>query len=555
MKPVARISLLLAGLITASEAAHKNVLFIAVDDLKPVLGAYGHPYAKTPNIDRLAARGLLFESAYTNQALCSPSRNALLTGVRPSTLGIYELSTNFRKAAPDAITLPQQLQKSGYRTEAIGKIFHVGQGNHDDTLSWSVPTVRPAAPTYALKESQLDGAAKEGPGKQRGAAYESADVPDDTYADGKIADETIRRLEAAKTKPETPFFIAAGFLRPHLPFVSPKKYWDLYDPSVFKLPGFRKAPEGSPAVAFRNNGELASYKGTHDSDNLSDEQQLKLLHGYFAAVSYTDAQVGKLLDALDRLGLSENTIIVLWGDHGWHLGDHGLWAKMTNFEQATRIPLIISAPGVTSPGTKSKALAQSIDLYPTLVDLTGVPSPATTPKLEGTSLVPVLKDPAAKVHEDVLQVLPRQGQVGRSLRTATHRFVEWKKPGADTAIAAAEIELYDYTADPEEKKNLATANPEVVASLRQRLATYPEAKSQIAIAKEKEEEAPAPAADGKQDRAALFKNRDKDNNGQLTREEFLVNQKNPATAEKRLGTFDRNGDGLLSREEFISAGK
>lgn len=548
MKTLATLSLLLAGLIPAAEAAQKNVLFIAVDDLKPVLGAYGHPFAKTPNIDRLAARGLLFESAYTNQALCSPSRNALLTGIRPSTLGIYDLSTNFRKSAPDAITLPQQLLKNGYHTEAIGKIFHVGQGNNDDTVSWSVPLVRPAAPTYALKENQVSSPAEDGPGnKNRGAAYESADVPDDTYSDGKIAAETIKRLEAAKGKPDTPFFIAAGFLRPHLPFVSPKKYWDLYDPAALKLPDFRKAPADAAPPAFRTNGELASYKDTKDSDHLSDEKQLKLLHGYFASVSYTDAQVGRLLDALDRLGLAENTVVVLWGDHGWHLGDHGLWGKMTNFEQATRIPLIISAPGVTTPGTKSKALAQSIDLYPTLIELTGIPAPTTTPHLEGTSLVPVLKDPARTVHEDVLQVLPRQGQVGRSLRTATHRLVEWKKPGA--AAETAEIELYDYVADPEEKKNLAAGNPELVASLRKRLTAYPEAKAQIPATKTE-----APAAAANNDRAILFKNRDKDNNGQLSREEFLVNQKNPSAAEQRLGKFDKNGDGILSREEFINAG-
>ncbi|HEY1122723.1 MAG TPA: sulfatase, partial [Haloferula sp.] len=326
-----RISLLLllASVTPLAAQTKKNILLIAVDDLKPNIGAYGDPIAKTPNIDRLASRGLLFEHAYTNQAVCAPSRNALFTSITPASLGIYDLATNFRKAAPDAITLPQHFLKNGYRTEAVGKLFHVGHGNSDDEVSWSVPHVRPAGKTYALEESQPpknEGPRKNGRGPN-GSATESADVSDDTYADGKTADEIIRRLEAAKNRPDTPFFIAAGFIRPHLPFVAPKKYWDLYDRAQLKLPAYRKAPEGAPAVALRPNGELSSYKDTKNGDSLPDDKQLELLHGYYAATSYTDAQVGRLLDTLDRLGLSENTIVILWGDHGWHLGDHGLWSK------------------------------------------------------------------------------------------------------------------------------------------------------------------------------------------------------------------------------------
>lgn len=545
MKPVSRISLLFAGLITLSQAASKNVLFIAVDDLKPNIGAYGDAIAKTPNIDKLANRGLLFESAYTSQALCSPSRNALLTGIRPTTLGIYNLGVNFRLVAPDAVSLPQQFLKNGYRTEAVGKLYHVGHGNKDDEKSWSVPTTRPAAPTYALKENQAAAGKNKGSKeKARGAAYESADVADDTYTDGKIAEEIIARLEAAKARPDTPFFIGAGFYRPHLPFVSPKKYWDLYDPAKLKLPDFRKAPEGAPAASTRPNGEISGYKGIPKDGIVDDAQQLKLLHGYYAAVSYTDAQIGKILDALDRLGLAENTIIVLWGDHGWHLGDHGLWAKMTNLEQATRIPLIISAPGVTKPGSKTKSLAESIDLYPTLLELADLPKPDSTPKLEGKSLVSVLKDPSASVNDHVLQVIPRNGLIGRSLRTSSHRYVEWKKPGA--AADTAEIELYDYTTDPEEKKNLATSQPEIVAKLREKLSAYPEAKHQFDITEVK-----APTG---QNREALFKGRDKDNDGKLTREEFLANQKDAEQAKKRLIRFDKDKDGTLTREEFVNAG-
>ncbi|HVJ45250.1 MAG TPA: sulfatase-like hydrolase/transferase [Luteolibacter sp.] len=555
MKLHASFLLFLSTIVPLFAQTKKNILFIAVDDLKPTIGAYGDALAKTPNIDRLASRGLLFERAYTNQAVCSPSRNALLTGITPATLGIYDLATNFRKSAPDAITLPQQFLKNGYRTEAVGKLFHVGHGNADDAASWSVPHEKPSGKTYAL-ESNLseDGTARPKDGRKgpRGTAVESADVPDDTYADGLTANEVIKRLEAAKERPDTPFFIAAGFIRPHLPFVAPKKYWDLHDRSKFALPEFRKAPEGAVDAAMRPNGELSQYKGTNNADNLSEEQQLELLHGYYAATSYMDAQVGKLLDALDRLGLSENTIIVFWGDHGWHLGDHGLWSKHTNFEEATRIPYIIAAPGVSKAGTKTKSLAQSIDIYPTLLELTGLPRPESKPAIEGKSLVPVLKEPSATVNDSVYHVYPRNGLIGRAIRTSTHRLVEWKKPGA--AEDTAEWELYDYESDPAETKNHVNDKAEVVADLKGKLATKPEAKPQIKVAAEPEKPA-AGNKGGKQDRAKMFAGRDKDNDAKLTREEFLANQTDPQTAPERFTRFDKNNDGILSKEEFISAGK
>ncbi|GAA5118511.1 sulfatase [Luteolibacter yonseiensis] len=476
--PVSRILLLLSGLITFSHAAPKNVLFIAVDDLKPSIGAYGDRLAKTPNIDRLAARGLLFESAYTSQALCAPSRNALFTGLRPTTLGLYNFEAHLRDALPNAVTLPQQFMRNGYRSEAVGKLFHVGRGLPDDRKSWSVPFLDPSAPVYALKESEAaaDMTTRE-KRNQRGAFYESAEVADETYVDGKIATQVINRLKAAKARPDTPFFIAAGFHRPHLPFVAPKKYWDLHDPAKFKLAHFRTAPEGAPSASMRPNSELGIYRGIPSNGVVDEATQRKLMHGYYAAVSYTDAQVGKVIDALDRLGLAENTIIVLWGDHGWHLGDHGLWAKMTNFEEATRIPLIISAPGVTTRGSKTKSLVESIDIYPTLLELANLRRPNSTPKLEGKSLVPILRTPTASVNDHVLQVIPRQKLLGRSLRTSTHRLVEWKRPGA--AAHTAKVELYNYSTDPEEKKNLAASQPKLVARLRQKLHAYPEAKPQF----------------------------------------------------------------------------
>lgn len=544
-----RFLLLLAGLITpGAHAAQKNVLLIAVDDLKPLIGAYGDPIAKTPNIDRLAARGLLFEHAYTNQALCAPSRNALLTGIRPDTLGIYNLEVNFREVAPNAISLPQQFILNGYRAEAIGKLYHVGKDTDDDEKSWSVPHSMPKAPTYALDENKPVRTGNEKPGQRvLGAAYESADVPDDFYRNGQITVEAIERLEAAKGREGTPFFIAAGFLKPHLPFVAPKKYWDLYDPSKLKLEDFQEAPEGAPEQAMRKNGELRAYKDRQDSDYLSPEMQRTLLHGYYAAVSYTDAQIGMLLDTLDRLSLTENTIIVLWGDHGWHLGDHGLWAKQTNYEQAARIPFIISAPGVTTPGSKTDALAQTVDVYPTLLELANVPAPNSTPKLEGSSLVSVLKDPSAKVHEHILHVVPRPGYMGRALRTATHRFVEWKKheSGDET-----QYELYDYSQDPQERKNVAGEHAEMVAEFKQKLAKYSEPKRQVAgKARESAPVKPAP------DRPRLFQRLDKDGDGKLTSEEFLVVGRNKAAAKERFKRYDTDGDGVLTREEFVKAGK
>lgn len=482
------------GVAAAAAPARPNVLLICVDDLKPLLGCYGDRRVRTPNMDRLAGRGVLFEWAYANQAVCAPSRNALLTGRRPTSLGIYDLGTNFRLAAPDAVTLPQYFKQHGWRTEALGKIFHVGHGNHEDPVSWSVPHWGPRtgpAGGYALPENRPPQLTREEalfanlPAAQaaklpRGAATECAEVPDQTYPDGRIAQEAIQRLRAAKDRPGTPFFLAVGFLKPHLPFVAPKRYWDLYDRAAFQPHPLQKPPEGAPAFAPTTWGELRQYSDIPETGPLSPDQQRLLIHGYHAAVSYVDAQIGRVLDELDRLGLAANTILVLWGDHGWHLGDHGMWCKHTNYEQANRIPLLICAPGVTAPGRRTRALAESVDLYPTLCELAGLPVP---PGLEGTSLVPVLRQPeSASTKEAIFHVYPRSPRglgplLGRAVRTARYRLVEWKRPGApaDTAI----LELYDYEADPEETRNWASQQPEVVARLRALLAQQPEAKPQL----------------------------------------------------------------------------
>jgi len=555
------LSLLFVFTSLLSAADQPNVLLVCVDDLKPTIGCFGDAQAKTPNIDRLAARGMLFESAYCNQAVCSPSRNALLTSLRPQTLGIYELSTNFRKGAPDAITLPQFFKNNGYRAEGLGKIFHVGHGNVNDEASWSVPHFTPKGGSYALPENspsseELAKKKAQNPKVEswklpRGAPFENADVPDNRYGDGMIAEEAVKRLEAAKQKPDEPFFLAVGFLKPHLPFIAPKKYWDLYDPAQLPQPELRDGPEGAPEFAPTTWGELRQYKDMPDKGPVTPEQQRHLIHGYYAATSYMDAQLGKVLDALDATGLAKNTIIVFWGDHGWHLGDHGMWCKHTNYEQAAHIPLLVSAPGVTQAGSRTKALTETVDIYPTLAELAGLKAPGT---LDGKSFAAVLRDSSASVRDHAIHVYPRGENLGRAIRTDRHRLVEWKPAGAP--VEQAVYELYDYQADPLETKNLAAEEPKVVAELKTLIAKHPEAKPQIS---NKAGSTKAPATTKKKtsnkDRGAAFDKRDQNKDGQLSREEFLLNQPDPDEAPKRFPIFDADKNGTLSREEYVKSGK
>jgi iduronate 2-sulfatase len=453
---------------------------ICVDDLKPALGCYGDPLAKTSNIDRLAARGTLFEKAYCNQAVCSPSRNALLVGLRSQTIGIYDLATNFRRAVPDATTLPQHFKEHGYRTEALGKIFHVGHGNQDDAVSWSVPHWRSGANNYALEESRPQGNAKaNNAAKAKGVPYENADVADNAYPDGSVADEAIKRLAAAAER-EEPFFLAVGFVKPHLPFCAPKKYWDAFDPAVFNPAERQTPPAGAPAYAPTPGGELRNYRDVPKQGTLPEDLQRTLIHGYYAAASYTDAQIGRVVDELDRLGLASSTLIVLWGDHGWHLGDHGQWCKHTNYEQAAHIPLIIAAPQQAAKGQRVQGVVESVDIYPTLAQLAGLPTPSTQ-TLDGMSLASVIQNPVAPTKAAVYHSFPRNASgrnlIGRAVRTDRYRLVEWKEAGGDPATA--EFELYDYESDPAETRNLAADRPEVVSELQLILAKLPEAKPQL----------------------------------------------------------------------------
>jgi iduronate 2-sulfatase len=512
MKPLLRLglcALLLCPLLRAADSSRPNILLFCVDDLKPLLGCYGNPTARTPHLDRLAARGTRFDRAYCNQAVCAPSRNSLMTGLRPTSVGIYDLPTNFRVATPDAVTITQYFQSHGWRAEGMGKIMHRGHGNFEDAASWSVPHWNSSTGTYVTKETlaikQSGMAAQTGPAVARGEpgdkgyrpanangpAVEIADVPDNAYPDGQVAEEAIKRLQAATKNPGQPMFLAVGFVKPHLPFSAPRKYWDLYDRAKLPLAPFQKPPAGAPAYAPTSWGELRAYAGIPRDGPLSEATQRELVHGYHAATSYMDAQVGKVIDELDRLALAAKTIIVVWGDHGWHLGDHGQWCKHSNYEEATRIPLLVVDPRQGRPGTSSRALVETVDLYPTLAELAGLPVPAVSQKLDGRSFAAVIRNPAATTKEAVFQVYPRSRPgdgaiLGRSVRTDRHRLVEWKKPGA--APATAELELYDYVTDPLEKKNLAAEQPEVVGRLRALLAAQPEAKPQVA---------PGPATDAK----------------------------------------------------------
>ncbi len=470
----------------AAERQRPNVLLICVDDLKPALGCYGDALAITPNIDRLAARGVRFDRAYCNQSVCAPSRNNLLLGSRSTSIGIYSLHQNFRQAVPDAVTLPQHFMKAGYHAASIGKILHTGHGNHDDAASWSVPSVPDKVVEYLDPRNSADGRltreeayfTNQQLGQigslPRGAAWEFMDVPDNAYADGRIADEGIRRLQAAARKPGEPFFLALGFVKPHLPLTAPKKYWDLHDPAKFTLAPDQVDPVGAPGFAGKRGGEIVNYDPLTVENLKDDATQRKLLHAYYACVSFMDAQLGHVLDELDRLRLADNTVIVLWGDHGWHLGDHGYWTKHTNYEQANRIPLIVVAPGVAKAGATTQQLAETVDVFPTLAELAGLPAPAGPQPIDGLSLVPVLRDPSQTIRDHAMHCYPRGERMGRAIRTERYRLVEWKKIGepADTAI----YELYDYETDPREQKNLAAGRPDVVEQLREILARHPEAK-------------------------------------------------------------------------------
>lgn len=555
-----------------------NVLFIAVDDLRPELGCYGNTIVRTPNIDRIASRGIVFNKAYCQQAVCSPSRTAIMTGLRPDVTKVWDLETHFRVAQPDCITLPQHFKANGYHCAALNKIYHKG---FEDGRSWSEPhwysngksvdtdlidftrqidTKHDVSVTEYVKE--LSGVTSRSDGKsgKKGPAFEVSSKPDAELPDGAAANEAVKRILALKSS-EKPFFLAVGFAKPHLPFVAPKKYWDLYDPNRISVPTTDHLPEGSPEFAGHSNSELHNYPGVPNGDPIPADFARTLRHGYYACISYTDAQIGKLLDALDQEGLADNTIIVLWGDHGWQLGDHGLWHKHTNFEIATRAPLLISMPNSKTAGMTCDAPVEFIDVYPTLADLCGLPTPA---KIDGTSLKNFIDDPSAPATDIAISQYPRNDSttgmqlMGYSIRDQRWRATFWRDRNGPTIVAT---ELYDEQNDPTETVSLASKpeNKALLESLAKHLppvgsAAIEPKNSQGKKQKSKQSKATFSPGDP-DDRGARFDKLDKDRTGKLSREFYIARQSDSEAAAERFTKWDADKDGLLSRDEFVSMGK
>jgi len=484
------------------EQVASNVLFIAVDDLKPMLGCYGDTLIKTPNIDCLASRGTVFLNNHCQQAVCGPSRVSLLTGLYPDSSRTWEF-TSMREPHPDIITLPQHFRNNGYTTVNLGKIFDYRTvDRYSDSISWTrVFPVDEAdyLPHYSKEtgpcvtyhfQSPIVKAHFERYSEEAKAlgvnpvrysldricpATECLDVPDDAYKDGIFAKLGVEELKGL-AKGTQPFFLAVGFHRPHLPFIAPKKYWDLYEREDIALPPIMRMAENPVPYTYKVGGHINSY--TDETGNkvyeplrkgevLPEEEQRKLIHGYMAAVSYVDAQVGKLIDALEKTGKMDQTVIILWGDHGYHLGDHNQWGKSTNFEQSTRSPMIISAPGIGNNSVKSAT--EFIDIYPTLCELTGLDLPD---HMQGKSLVDILQR-ADENESFAISQFQRDEKMGYAIRDDRYRYVEWttegyhQNPDADLTLVS-DIQLFDYETDPWETVNL--ANDPRYSETRKRLA-------------------------------------------------------------------------------------
>ena len=524
------ISIYLCWLVPFFSAlqAKPNVLFIAIDDLRPELGCYGSPIAQSPHLDELAKEGMRFDRAYCQQAICSPSRASLMTGARPDQIGVIENTAYFRELNPEVVTLPQHFISQGYEAVYCGKIYH-GRMT-DERHSWSRKAAydqcsveRTHLPGgYALvenqklwasnKEKMLARYGQQGSGGLiHGPAYESAEVPDHAYSDGystQLAIATLR--DHLEKKPKQPLFLALGFKKPHLNFVAPKKYWDLYDREKIKLSQQSGAPIAGAATGLHASFELRTRHGIPKKGPIGPELAQTLLHGYYACVSYVDAQIGLMLEALEEAGVRDDTVIVVWGDHGWHLGDMGIWGKATNYEIATRVPLIVWTPNMQARGQHSKALVELVDIYPTLCELTNLAVPE---HLAGESFASLLDDPKEEGKEYAVSQFPnpalrewaanplspgmrqtffgplieaveerikrQQGKLwdrelfenhlmGYSLRTNRHRLVAW----LDYRNVHAEplfLELYDHAKDPKESQNIAKKFPDKTQALLTRL--------------------------------------------------------------------------------------
>ncbi|VGO15407.1 Choline-sulfatase [Pontiella desulfatans] len=570
-----------------------NILFIPIDDLKPMLGCYGDETIKTPNIDRLAKRGMVFLNNHCQQAVCGPSRASLMTGLYPDNTRVFDLATKMRDQNPDILTLPEYFKQRGYETTGLGKTYDSRCVDKElDGPSWSIPYSTRGenliladgfdAPQYAYQhpetrrlnkelENRCEQEKKEGGRSEKeiiqsspGArpTYECYDVPDDAYYDGARTAGAIKLLEKLAAA-DKPFFLSVGYQKPHLPFVAPKKYWDLYDPEKINLAECAEMPEGAPSIGYQPGWEIRGmYSDVPAGDVFPEAYQRTLIHGYMACVSYIDAQVGRLLDQLDELGIADNTIICLWGDHGWHLGDHNIWCKHTNFEQGTRSPLIVAAPWTKTKGESTESPTEFVDIFPTLCELAGLEIPSHLP---GKSMVPLMDGEAVKVKDFAFSQYPRtpSGKVymGYSLRDERYRYTAWykvqdekrykaKKPGFGMESKPAYTELYDYETDPLETRNLAV-DPKQAG----RVAAYEKAMqekiAEIAACKVNPDGAvSAPAPESVKISA----------DAHMTLEEFFANKKaycakkgkayNESMYRKNIAELDANGDGLLTPDEW-----
>lgn len=439
-------------LIAAPSRRPRNVLFIASDDLNTCLGCYGHPVVRTPNIDRIAHQGVRFDKAYCQTAWCSPSRSSLMTGLAPDTTGVHELQTHFRKNLPDVVTLPQLFQRNGYFAGRVGKIYHygvprdIGTAGLDDQPSWN-QVVNPCGVDHTKEEALLvNYTPKRGLGSA--VCYHASTAPDEEHTDGIGAAAVIDMMERHRREP---FFMGAGFYRPHVPWIAPSKYFDAIPLDRIQLPPFdesemHQAPEWAYFTQPANWG-------------MTPVQQREAIRAYYASIEFMDAQVGRVLDALERMNLARDTVVVFWGDNGYQLGEHGQWMKNTNFERAARIPLLFGGAGVSARGKACGRTVELLDIYPTLAEICRLEH---TPLLDGRSAAPLLADPGARWDRPaVTQIRRVRGDtavMGYSLRTERYRYTEW-------AFGAQGAELYDYQTDPREVRNMAAA-PEARAVVR-----------------------------------------------------------------------------------------
>jgi iduronate 2-sulfatase len=473
-------------LVAKKNVQKPNILFVSIDDLGPYLGAYGDPYVKSPNLDAFAKTGMTFRNTYCQSGVCAPSRASLMTGLRPDSTRVWHLGDEFRKLHPTIVTMPQHFKKFGYHTVNIGKIFHNYMA---DSVSWDEPDLRPdeykrkdwlkrdGETFYVNKETQRLQKIKRdrkiakypnyyADGWNNGPAWEMEDVHDSLYYDGaqiELAKRTIERL----SKKKEPFFLGLGFFRPHLPFAAPKKYWDLYDRDSLPLASNSFVPENAPIMTMNSMYELRVYDGfqhlKHPIQNVMAKDTARILkHGYYASVSYVDALFGKLIKQLKELGIYDNTIIIVWGDHGYKLGEHNSWSKMTNYKVDIGVPMLVYTPEGIGKGKETFEITELVDMFPSLCELAGIDVPEY---MQGTSFVPLMKNPTLNWKTAAFSQFHRRPKVspdgkrymGYSLKNKAYHYIEWYYWNAEKGVREDYVtnELYDSDVDPDENLNIA----------------------------------------------------------------------------------------------------